>query len=687
MTDFLSFHLKDAFVQEYATTPPPFGFRDAAGTALGELVYLRTYSRKKADGSKERWFETCRRVIEGMYSIQKDYAKDHVLPWNDNKAQQSAQEAYDLLFRMQWTPPGRGLWAMGTEVVNGKKDSTSLQNCAFISTMEMTQNDPSIPFAFMMNVSMLGVGVGYDARGADKMFKIRRPAYTDQTYVVPDSREGWVESTKIVINAFLAGGKLPYIDYSEIRPEGAPIRTFGGVAPGPVPLMRLHKKIEELFGKREGDFLGTVDINDLGNLIGVCVVSGNVRRSALIFLGDMDDTDFLNLKNPEVFPERNSYDPKSPGWGWMSNNSAIVEVGQDLNDATEGIVRNGEPGIVWLDMARAFGRLEDEPTGADRRVMGVNPCGEQFLESFEMCTLADIHLSKIETEYQLGRAIKYAFLYAKTVTLLPTQIPRTNEVMQRNRRIGLSMSGIADFLDSKGYQDLTTWMNAGYLCARNYDHIYSEWLGVRESVKVTTVKPSGTTGLLVGESPGVHWTPGGEYFVRAMRLGHEDPLVEELRSSGYKVEPASESPDTTVVAYFPIHSLAKRSEKEVSIFEKIHLAATVQRWWSDNGVSATVSFDVDTESRHVNSVLGMYAGQLKAISFLPMGNTVYLQQPYTTVDETEYRDMGDKLMGVDLDMLYRGAALDAIGEEGCTTDVCEVKGINETKKQATTNLL
>lgn len=671
---YLSFKLTDSFVDGYKTQEPPFGFRDAGGNSLGEITFIRTYSRTKDDGSKERWWESCRRVIEGMYSIQKDYAKQNVLPWNDHKAQKSAQEAYDLLFRMLWTPPGRGLFSMGTYVVNGRKDSTPLQNCAFISTYDMTRSDPSLPFTFLMNVSMLGVGVGYDTRGAEKEFIIHEPSIEHSiVYTVPDTREGWVESVKFQLNSYLLPGQpsMEFV-YDEIRPKGAPIVTFGGVAPGPKPLMRLHNMIDQILGNREGEILSDVDIADIANLIGDCVVSGNVRRSALLAYGRKESKNFLNLKNAEVFPERNSYDPANPGWAYMSNNSIRAFVGDDLSSVIPGIMLNGEPGIIWEDVTKQYGRLIDPPDNKDHRFAGFNPCVEQPLESGEMCTLVDIHLSKITDEAELKRVLKYAYLYAKTVTLLPTGIPRTNAIMQRNRRIGISMSGIANFSDNNGRAVLRQWMDEGYEIVKHYDEIYSEWLCVRESIKVTTVKPTGTTSLLVGESPGVHWSPGGTYFNRAIIFDRDHPVVDVFQAAGYRVEQSVTSPDSSVVIYFPIHSDALRSEKDVTIFEKISLAVEAQRYWSDNGVSVTVSFDAETEASQISTVLSMYDGQLKAVSFLPMGNKVYPQQPYTNINSHDYASAQDSLSKVDMNILYDENVLDASGERGCTNDVCEV---------------
>lgn len=668
-----SFHLTDEFVNAYRTKPSPFGYKDAGGNSVGEITFLRTYSRIRDDGTKETWVDVCERVINGMYSLQKDHCKKNRLPWNDAKAQASAKEAFDRLFTLKWTPPGRGLWAMGTAIVSVQRNSAALQNCAFVSTAEMTKLNPARPFAFLMEASMLGVGVGFDDKGADKDFYIYEPTQ-EETYIVPDTREGWVESLSLLLNSFLKENQSKYsFDYTNIRPSGTPIKTFGGIAAGHEPLEKMHNYIRKMFSGRKGQKLTRIDIADIGNLIGVCVVSGNVRRSAELLIGRLDDQDFLNLKNKDKFPERNSYDPSAPGWGWMSNNSIETEVGKDLTSIIEGISLNGEPGVIWMDVSKKYGRLIDPPNNKDHRVAGYNPCAEQSLESYECCTLVETYLGRHESLEDYKRTLKFAYLYAKTVTLLPTHWEETNAIMQRNRRIGASMSGVADFADRHGMPILKEWMNQGYKTIQRYDNVYSEWLGIRESIKMTTVKPSGTVSILAGESPGVHWTPGGKFFNRTIRFSNEDPMLPLFRMANYRVESASESPDTTSVVYFPIKSQAIRSEKDVTIFEKMALATTAQRYWSDNSVSVTVSFNKETESHHVGTVLHMHDGQLKTVSFLPSGNDTYPQMPYMQITEEEYLEQTNKLLPIDLAEVYAGRAADAVGERYCTTDYCEIK--------------
>jgi adenosylcobalamin-dependent ribonucleoside-triphosphate reductase len=669
-----SFRLSDEFVNKYNNTPAPFGFSDAGSNSLGEITFIRTYSRVKEDGTKERWHEVCRRVIEGMYSVQKNHAKDNRLPWNDNKAQKSAQEAFQRMFELKWTPPGRGLWAFGTPMTMEKRNSASLQNCAMVSTRDIDRNDPGALFAWVMDALMLGIGVGFDTLGQDKQMSIYAPTEPASVYEIPDTREGWVESVRLLINSFLRQNQpIQEFTYDLIRPLGAPIKGFGGVASGPAPLIDLHTRIRNVIGSRAGEALDSRAIVDLVNLIGTCVVSGNVRRSATLALGTPEDQGFINLKNPEVFPERNSYDPQKPGWAWMSNNSIAAEVGTKYEDYVDLIADNGEPGFIWLDVARNYGRLADAPDYKDTRIMGFNPCAEQPLESYELCTLVEVHLNRHDSKEDFLKTLKFAYLYGKTVTLMPTHWQQTNGIMQRNRRIGTSLTGIAAFADEHGLPVIREWMDEGYNTIRKYDHSYSEWLCVRESVRVTTVKPSGSVSLLSGATPGVHWGPGGEFYLRAIRFGNTDPMMHLFKAAGYRIEDDLVSANTSVV-YFPVASGHKRSEKEVSLFEKIGLAATAQKYWSDNGVSVTLSFDKENEKKFIAPALNMYEGQLKAVSFLPMGDKVYPQQPYSEITREEYNAYVGKIGKIDWSAIYDGIEnLEAAGEAYCSTDACEIK--------------
>lgn len=660
-----SFKLREDFLGAYRSRKPPFGFQDAIGTSLGEITFLRTYSRVKEDGSKETWVDCCERVINGMYSIQKDWCKSNRLPWDNRKAHRSAEEAFDLLFDLKWSPPGRGLWGMGTPIVMEEKSSAPLLNCGFVSTSKISRDNPGAIFAWVMEASMLGIGVGFDVMGAEKRLRVA-PSYLSEpkwTYVIPDTREGWAESVRHLINAYLAEGRTNLdFDYSQIRPKGEPIKRFGGTASGPEPLKQLHQSIRQVL--EHTVYLGVREITDLMNLIGVCVVAGNVRRSAEIAIGPQSSEEFLELKDYSKNPER-------AAWGWMSNNTVIADVDDDLSHIVPGIHLNGEPGVLWLEQARSYGRMVDAPTRSDERIQGSNPCGEILLQSYEMCNISELYPSRSRDWNEFLRALKYAYLYSKTVTLLTTPWPETNAVMLRNRRIGVSMSGVVDFMEEHGVSELARTMDSGYRELQSYDRTYSEWLGVRESVRLTTNKPSGTVSLLAGVSPGIHWQPGSQHYYRLIRVAKDHELVRAAEAANYRVEPAESDPQGTAVIYFPMVRKTKRGEHDVSVIEKANLAMLAQKWWSDNSVSVTLSFRQDEEAL-VEPLLKLVAGNLKSVSFLPLGDASYAQMPYTQASDQEIQDSQWNSLPIDLAALYAGSR-EAEGERFCTTDKCELK--------------
>lgn len=696
--EYLSFRLPDDFVSTYSDRPVEWGFSIGGGNFLGELNFVSKYSRRKEDGTKEKWFEACRRVVEGYYSILKDHCKANRTPWNEYKAQKAAQDSYERLFTFKWTPPGRGLWMMGTEFVNGKRNSAALQNCAFISTEKLSNHsarEATLPFIRLMEMSMLGVGVGFDTLGANNL-TIHAPNTADPKHIViEDSREGWYESLASLLESyFFKNRSLVTFDYDLIRPAGEPIKGFGGTAAGPSPLKDLHVSIRDMFHERAGQPVSSTDIVDLMNLIGKCVVAGNVRRSAEIAVGEIGDDDFLNLKDFEKNPTRMGiethedgsikYDDegnyvwrKEGGWGFTSNNSVFATVGgTDYEKIAPRIQSNGEPGILYMDLCRKYGRLIDPENNRDYRAAGTNPCGEQTLESYECCTLVETFPTKHDSVEDYLKTLKHAYLYGKAVTLMSTHWPETNEVMQRNRRIGCSMSGIAQFVETRGWTELRSWMNQAYDNVQSRDRQYSEWLGVRESIKTTSIKPSGTVSLLAGVTPGAHWPTASASYIRRNRYAVSDVIVPALEAAGYHVEPDVQDPKHTVVVSFPTVGPDVRTEHEVSIWEKADLAVVAQRYWADNQVSVTVTFK-PSEASQIPALLQAKEGQLKSVSFLPIGETsadkgAYAQMPYEAITGDELKDLTRGVKKVSVASLYGKKADDAVGERFCNNDTCEV---------------
>lgn len=647
------FKLTESFISKYKDIKPDFGFN-----GLGEFVYMRTYSRLKEDGTNESWWETVRRVVEGTYSIQKEFIEFNRLGWNSNKAQRSAQEMYDRIFTFKFLPPGRGLWAMGSPVIMERGLSSALYNCGFVST-ENFKDDPSKPFCYAFDMLMLGVGIGFDTLGAGKV-KVKKQDNVTLTYVVEDSREGWVESLRKLIMSFFDEEKYTF-DYSLVRPAGLPIKTFGGVSSGPEPLIELNQTVEKILLNRVGDYLTQRDIVDIFNLIGKAVVSGNVRRSAELALGEPTD-EFLNLKNYAINPDRASF-------GWSSNNSINAKVGMDYTTISDLISTNGEPGVIWLDNAKAYSRMKaNEMDFKDHKIKGFNPCAEINLEDYELCNVVESFPTKHNSIEDYMITLKYAYLYAKTVTLLDSHWSETNRVMLRNRRIGISMTGITEFIASRGIKELEEWCEEGYKTVRKYDDIYSDWFAIPRSIKVTTVKPSGTVSLLAGVTPGVHF-PESLFYIRRVRLSNLSPYIEILKNSGFKIEPAVGQENSTVVVEFPVRvAEGTRKQSDVTMWEQFSLAAFMQEHWSDNGVSVTITFDPKTESKDIANALDQFQFKLKAVSLLPKTEEgSYPQMPYQEITEDEYNRMVSTVSPVDFSSMF---STEAIGEKYCTNDSC-----------------
>jgi ribonucleoside-triphosphate reductase (thioredoxin) len=612
-----SFTIDEEFVKKYESKKPPFGY-----DGLGELIFQRTYSRVKKDGGKEKWFESVKRVVNGTYSMQKRHINRYTLGWDDDMGQKSAQEMYNRMFNMKFLPPGRGLWAMGSKITEEKHLYAALNNCAFVATNDLKKN-PTKPFTFLMDASMLGVGVGFNVDGAGTIM-INKPLDGTYEYRIPDTREGWVESLKKLLESFTTPTKLPIFDYGGIREAGLPIKTFGGVTSGPEVLAEMHKKIIECLMKNVGEKITIRTIVDIMNLIGKCVVSGNVRRSAEIVFGPKDDESYLDLKNYKVNPHRADY-------GWTSNNSVYAEVGMDYKKICQRIADNGEPGIAWLDNMQKYGRMGDLPNNADHKAKGGNPCLEQTLESFELCCLVETFPHNHDSLEDYLRTLKFAYLYAKTVTLGQTHWPETNRVMLRNRRIGCSMSGIAQFITKHGLDELGIWCDAGYKVLQEWDVIYSDWFAIPRSIKITSVKPSGTVSLLAGATPGIHY-PTSLNYIRRVRISKDSELLPPLKLAGNHMEVDVGNEHTMVVDFYVILEKGMRTIEEVSMWEQLALAAFMQRHWADNQISCTVTFNPKTEGSQLEHALNYYQYHLKGISFLPKLEVgAFPQMPYEAI--------------------------------------------------------
>ena len=226
--------------------------------------------------------------------------------------------------------------------------------------------------------------------------------------------------------------------------------------------------------------------------------------------------------------ERSSY-------GWTSNNSVFAEIGMNYSKIAKQISINGEPGILWMDNARKFSRMIDKQDDKDRKASGANPCNEQTLESYELCNLVETFPTKNVDLEDFKRTLKFAYLYAKTTSLGQVHWAESNKVLLRNRRIGTSLSGVAQFVEMHGIHKFKKWCEEGYETLIKYDNLYSDWLAIPKSIKLSTIKPSGTVSLLAGVTPGMHY-PESTYYIRRIRFSEKSPLLKGIENAGYKIE-------------------------------------------------------------------------------------------------------------------------------------------------------
>jgi ribonucleoside-triphosphate reductase (thioredoxin) len=504
------------------------------GNDYGRYIYARTYARALADKTRERWRDTITRNVKGYgTTLRRHYAKQG-RKYNADYWEPKLRRIFIAMYTHKVLPGGRVMWAMGSKLTEERNLGAAANNCAFVST-ENLEDDPAKPFCFMMDMSMLGVGVGFDTRGAGRAYA-KLPTGQPVIYTVADSREGWVECPRRLIWSYFVPHWPPVVfDFSLIRPAGVPLEGMGGVASGHKPLKHLLDQMREVLSRvaESGKPMGGRDIVDIMNMIGQCVVAGNVRRTAEIGFGDIGDEEFMDLKDYSKNPERSAF-------GGTCNLSVMAKPGQDvslkeMNEIARRLSSIGEPGIAFLGNMQQYGRMMDPPNNKDWRATGGNPCLEQTLESYEMCNLVETNPSA-QTPEEWIETCKVAMWMGKITSLLHSHWPETNDVLVRNRRVGISKTGIQLARVKWGQERYKSACLEAYDLIQETDADISAELIVNRSIKTTSVKPSGTLSALFNVPSGIHYEHADNY-VRHVCMGvHNDDLVNVARDANYRVE-------------------------------------------------------------------------------------------------------------------------------------------------------
>ena len=588
---------------------------------IGQITYARTYSRKKSDGSKEHFSETVEREI---YGVEKQLG----LKFND-----SEKEYYRTMrHEMKGSVAGRFMWQLGTKTVD-QLGLPSLQNCAFIVI-----DEPIFPFTWAMDMLMLGSGVGYSIKREHvyklpkiikKKVKIEQWNDKQADFIVPDTREGWVKLLGKVLKAYFYSGEGFTFSTQLVRGYGEEIKGFGGVASGAAILVEGLEDIMKILDARRGKQLRPIDCLDIMNIIGSIVVAGNIRRSAQIAIGDYDDLEYLKAKRWDLHT--------IPKWRGMSNNSVDCPDAKLLPQEFWDTYQQGEPyGLVNIPLTKRVGRLGDERY-PDPEVEGFNPCAEQGLASGETCCLAEIFLPNIESYEELKKVATMLYRIAKHSLSLKCHQKITEEIVHKNMRMGIGITGVM-----MSTPEQLSWLSGCYEYLRVYDEEYSKAFGFPISIKLTTVKPSGTLSLLAGVTAGVHPATAGRFYIRRITVSASSDLIEVCKSHGYHVE-YKENIDgsldmSSMIVEFPCsYPEGIVSANDVSVFEQLEVVKFMQKNWSDNSVSVTAYYTKE-ELPEIKAYLEEnFKDNFKSLSFLlKSGASGFRQLPYEDISEEKY---------------------------------------------------
>ncbi|MDF2537367.1 MAG: hypothetical protein K0S76_388 [Herbinix sp.] len=691
--------LKKQFLDHYKNLQSPLSH-------IGEFVYLRTYSRY-LEGKKRRetWFETVLRATEYNSRLGIAYKQKRQLPIDWASERKEAEKLFDHLFHLRTFTSGRTLYMGGTEVV--KEYPLSNYNCAF-TKLENFRDFVDVFYLLMVGS---GVGVRIDRKDLPDFPTVRHLPmesiyegevrnYTSKdemehskiltdtenpsriTLKVGDSKEGWCEALdsyfKIITCDDYKGFETLVIDYSYVRPEGERLKRFGGRASGHSSLMRMFEKINKVFNRRTDGQLKTIDLLDIATIISENVVSGGVRRSAMMIICDEEDEEVIQAK-------RNIYKVSDGIWEEdpeishrkMSNNSVLYTHRpsyERIKEIINSIKINGEPGFI-------------NATEASRRKTsfdGCNPCGEILLQSKQCCNLTTNNLLAFTEGASLNidalkDVLRLSTRVAIRMTLVEVELPNWNKVMQEDRIIGVSLTGMMDMVNktNMSYEELAVLLSDLRKVVHEEGVRYSKELGIQPPKLMTTIKPEGSLSTLPCVSSGIHYAHAN-YYIRRVRISASDPLYKMIAKQGsYPIfnENGQLDEDCRIkVIEFPVKAPEGKTKYEVGAIEQLELYKLSMKHWSDHNTSITVhvrDHEWDQVARWVyenfNSVVG--------ITFLPLMEETYPLLPYECTTKDDYERRLSMVKPIDYELLadLEDATESEILDKECEAGVCPIR--------------
>ena len=589
-------------------------------TDYQSFIALSRYAKWLEDrGRRETFAETVGRYIGNTVHTKVDHDTE--------------MELEQAILNLDVMPSMRSLMTAGAAA---NRDNTCMYNCSYLPV-----DDPK-SFDEAMFILLCGTGVGFSV---ERQFISKLPDVPDNLYnsddviVVGDSKEGWAKAYRKVL-ALLWAGEIPKFDVSKVRPAGAKLKTFGGRASGPAPLVDLFNFTVNVFKSAVGRKLSSIECHDIMCKIGEIVVVGGVRRSAMISLSNLSDDRMRHAKSGQWW--------ENQGQRALSNNSVCYTEKPDmetfLREWTALVEsKSGERGVFNRQASK---KQADKNGRRDSNYeFGTNPCSEIILRPYQFCNLTEVVVRATDTVEDLERKVRLATILG-TIQSTYTHFPYLRKIWKKNteeeRLLGVSMTGIMD-------NPLTTSANEGL--EKTLEHLRNvavdtnaEWavrLGVPVSAAITCVKPSGTVSQLVDSASGIH-TRHSPYYVRTVRGDNKDPLTQFMKDKGIPSEPCVMKPDTTTVFSFPQKAPDGAVVRDdVSALEQLETWLLYQRHWCEHKPSVTVSVK-ENEWMEVGAFVYEHFDEMSGVSFLPHDGGTYQQAPYQECDKSDY----DMLQGV-----------------------------------------
>ncbi len=636
--------------------------------SLGEFVYYRTYSKWIDEESRrETWIETVGRYISFM--------KENL---GNKLSEKEYEEVRESILKQEAMPSMRLLQFAGPAA---RKTNVCAYNCSFISP-ESFQD-----LAEIMYISMCGTGVGFSVESVSVQKFPQISIQTGEkvpTFVVPDSREGWADSLSLGMKTWAMGKDISF-DFSLLRPAGARLKTMGGKSSGPEPLRRLLSFAKEIMLARQGRRLRNIDVHDIACMIGDCVVSGGVRRSALISLSDLDDSDVRDAKKGAFYmthPHRalanNSaiYITKPTNEEFLKEWMALIE----SKSGERGIFNRGSLAKTLperrLKVLREYKGYFDSTGSTIVGTMGTNPCGEIILQSKQFCNLSEIVARAEDTEATLLKKIRVATIigtYQSSLTNFTYLSKEWKEHCERERLLGVSITGQWDSPAVRKPEVMRKLLAETIKANKEF----SKRFGINESTCITAVKPSGTLSQTVDCSSGMH-PRHSKYYIRRVRIAATDTLFKMLKDQGVPYFPEvgqTAENATTYVLEFPVKAPSGSIFKDdQSAIEQLEYWKMVKENYTEHNPSITISVG-DSEWIEVANWVYKNWDIVGGLSFLPREDHVYQLAPYEKIDEKRYKELAKRFEHIDYSKIItyeKQNELDLKKELACAGGVCEI---------------